>query len=73
MGAIPMALDWDRDWQAWPCTVVWGVVIGWAVGRLLTGVLGVGVGKRIDLSEKEEPEIVLAETEARTSREKKLD
>ncbi|KAJ9603098.1 Glycosylphosphatidylinositol (GPI) anchor assembly protein [Cladophialophora chaetospira] len=61
IGAIPIALDWDRDWQAWPCTVVWGVVAGWMVGRLLTGVLGWGVGRRIDLSEKEEEEIVLVE------------
>jgi hypothetical protein len=44
-------LDWDREWQAWPCTVLVGVVGGWAVGRLLTGELGLGVGRRIDLGE----------------------
>lgn len=66
-GAVPIALDWDREWQKWPCTVVWGVVLGWTLGRLLTTVASVGVGKRIDLSEKEEdpnrsrPEFVLAE------------
>ena len=58
VGAIPIALDWDREWQKWPCTVVWGVVLGWSVGRTMTGVLGWGVGKRIDLSEKEEDEFV---------------
>jgi phosphatidylinositol glycan class F len=67
VGAVPIALDWDREWQKWPCTVVWGVVLGWTLGRLLTTVAGVGVGKRINLSEKEEeshhsrPEFVLAE------------
>jgi len=50
LGAIPMALDWDRDWQAWPCPVIIGTVMGWSVGRLLTGSLGLGVGRRIDMS-----------------------
>ena len=61
VGAIPMALDWDRNWQAWPCTVVWGVVMGWVCGRGITGAAGWGVGRRIDLSEKEEEEVVLVE------------
>lgn len=54
IGAIPIALDWDREWQKWPCTVLWGCVLGWTVGRLLTSGLGLGVGKRINLSEKEQ-------------------
>lgn len=54
-GAVPMALDWDRDWQRWPCTVLWAAVIGWAIGRLLTGGLGLGIGRRIDLSVSEYP------------------
>jgi GPI ethanolamine phosphate transferase 2/3 subunit F len=53
VGAIPLALDWDRDWQAWPCTVVWGVVMGWMAGRTIAA-LGLGIGKRINLSEKED-------------------
>lgn len=52
-GAIPIALDWDREWQKWPCTVLWGVIMGWAVGRLLTNGLRLGVGRRIDLSPSE--------------------
>ncbi|KIV97472.1 hypothetical protein PV10_01223 [Exophiala mesophila] len=55
IGAIPIALDWDREWQKWPCTVLWGCVLGWTIGRVLTSVLGLGVGKRINLSEKEQP------------------
>ncbi|KAK5557203.1 Glycosylphosphatidylinositol (GPI) anchor assembly protein [Exophiala xenobiotica] len=58
IGAVPMALDWDREWQKWPCTVVWGVVAGWTVGRVLTGTpLRMGVGRRINLSEREEKEM----------------
>lgn len=53
LGAIPIALDWDREWQKWPCTVLAGVVLGWAFGRLLTGELAVGVGRRIDLGEQD--------------------
>lgn len=51
LGAIPIALDWDREWQRWPCTVVWGAVVGWVVGRVLTAGVGWGVGSRIDLEE----------------------
>lgn len=53
LGAVPIALDWDREWQKWPCTVLIGIVLGWAVGRLLTGELGLGIGKRIDLGEQD--------------------
>lgn len=49
-GAIPIALDWDREWQKWPCTVLWGVVLGWGVGRLITNGIRLGIGRRIDLS-----------------------
>ena len=58
VGAIPMALDWDRQWQGWPCTVVWGVVGGWCVGRAV-GVMGWGMGRRIDLSEREEDDMIV--------------
>jgi GPI ethanolamine phosphate transferase 2/3 subunit F len=54
IGAIPIALDWDREWQKWPCTVIWGMVMGWTAGRLLTSVMKLGVGRRIDMRENEE-------------------
>lgn len=50
IGAVPMALDWDRDWQAWPIPVLTGVYLGWAVGRVLTAGLRLGIGRRIDMS-----------------------
>ena len=53
VGAVPMALDWDRDWQAWPVPVLTGVYLGWAIGRLLTASLRLGIGRRIDMSEDE--------------------
>jgi phosphatidylinositol glycan class F len=41
LGAIPIPLDWDRDWQKWPVTVVCGAYGGWflgkSVGRLVAG------------------------------------
>ncbi|KAL8883187.1 MAG: hypothetical protein Q9192_007376 [Flavoplaca navasiana] len=33
-GAVPIPLDWDREWQKWPITIVTGAYIGWAIGRL---------------------------------------
>ena len=43
-----MALDWDRDWQAWPVTVLVGCYAGWAVGKTLLGPFFYQ-GKRIDM------------------------
>ncbi|KIW03874.1 uncharacterized protein PV09_05170 [Verruconis gallopava] len=33
VGAVPIPLDWDRDWQRWPVTVLTGAYVGWAVGK----------------------------------------
>jgi GPI ethanolamine phosphate transferase 2/3 subunit F len=71
IGAIPIALDWDREWQKWPCTVVWGAVMGWTLGRLMTSRMGLGwgTGRRINLSENQEiPADVVEEMEARKNR-----
>lgn len=42
VGAVPIPLDWDRDWQRWPVTVLAGAYIGWAVGKTFGGTLGKG-------------------------------
>ena len=39
LGAIPIPLDWDRDWQKWPVTVCTGAYMGWTIGKLLGGTL----------------------------------
>ncbi|KZO99139.1 hypothetical protein CALVIDRAFT_464507, partial [Calocera viscosa TUFC12733] len=31
-GAAPIALDWDRPWQAWPLTPAYGAVLGYIAG-----------------------------------------
>ncbi|KAL2037426.1 hypothetical protein N7G274_009911 [Stereocaulon virgatum] len=33
LGAIPIPLDWDREWQKWPVTIVTGTYLGWFVFR----------------------------------------
>ncbi|KAI0827321.1 GPI biosynthesis protein family Pig-F-domain-containing protein [Trametes gibbosa] len=33
-GAIPIGLDWERPWQAWPLTPVFGAVGGYIMGSL---------------------------------------
>ncbi|KAI4191987.1 MAG: hypothetical protein LQ348_003316, partial [Seirophora lacunosa] len=35
LGAVPIPLDWDREWQKWPVTIITGAYVGWAVGRLV--------------------------------------
>lgn len=42
LGAVPIPLDWDRAWQAWPVTIVTGGYIGWGVGREIGRVVGGG-------------------------------
>lgn len=42
LGAVPIPLDWDREWQRWPVTVVAGMYAGsllggWASGSVLYG------------------------------------
>jgi len=37
LGAVPIPLDWDRDWQRWPVTVVVGMYAGATLGALAAG------------------------------------
>ncbi|KAF2011447.1 GPI-anchor biosynthesis protein-like protein [Aaosphaeria arxii CBS 175.79] len=39
LGAVPIPLDWDREWQKWPITIVTGAYIGFAVGKSVGGTL----------------------------------
>ncbi|KAJ3995388.1 GPI biosynthesis protein family Pig-F-domain-containing protein [Lentinula boryana] len=34
LGTIPIALDWDRPWQAWPLTPVYGALAGYIIASL---------------------------------------
>lgn len=34
VGIFPVALDWDRPWQAWPLTPAYGIVAGYILGSL---------------------------------------
>jgi phosphatidylinositol glycan class F len=47
VGAVPIPLDWDREWQRWPITVLTGAYIGWGLGKTAGRV--VFMGKVIDL------------------------
>jgi len=35
LGIIPIALDWDRPWQAWPLTPAFGAIGGYILSSLL--------------------------------------
>ncbi|KAI0697639.1 GPI biosynthesis protein family Pig-F-domain-containing protein [Cerioporus squamosus] len=35
LGAIPIGLDWERPWQAWPLTPAFGAVGGYIAGSLV--------------------------------------
>ena len=37
LGAVPIPLDWDREWQKWPVTILCGIYGGYLVVRLLGG------------------------------------
>ncbi|KAI2625814.1 GPI biosynthesis protein Pig-F [Hypoxylon sp. NC1633] len=42
LGAVPIPLDWDREWQKWPVTILCGVYAGYIVGKLLGGTIALG-------------------------------
>jgi len=46
LGAIPIPLDWDREWQKWPVTIVTGAYAGYVLGKTVGGWLL--KGKRIE-------------------------
>lgn len=36
LGAIPIPLDWDRPWQAWPTTLIYGTIGGFMLGMFVS-------------------------------------
>ena len=55
LGAVPIPLDWDRDWQVWPIPCSIGAVAGHVLGTVLAAgriwpslaaISGAGSGKR---------------------------
>ncbi|KAH6854356.1 GPI biosynthesis protein family Pig-F-domain-containing protein [Chaetomium sp. MPI-CAGE-AT-0009] len=39
LGAVPIPLDWDREWQRWPVTILCGLYGGYVFGRVVGGTL----------------------------------
>ncbi|KAF9458269.1 GPI biosynthesis protein family Pig-F-domain-containing protein, partial [Collybia nuda] len=35
VGIIPIALDWDRPWQAWPLTPAFGAILGYILASMV--------------------------------------
>lgn len=42
LGAVPIPLDWDRDWQKWPVTIMCGLYGGYVLGRIIGGTVAWG-------------------------------
>jgi GPI ethanolamine phosphate transferase 2/3 subunit F len=51
LAAIPIPLDWDREWQKWPVTIVTGLYVGYLLGKVLGG--SMFFGWRLAKPEKE--------------------
>ncbi|CAN0237052.1 unnamed protein product [Pylaiella littoralis] len=45
LGAIPLCLDWEQPWQAWPLPMCAGGLLGFSLGCLL--LLGVGFAENV--------------------------
>ncbi|RAK95726.1 PIG-F family protein [Aspergillus ibericus CBS 121593] len=52
LGAVPIPLDWDRPWQAYPITLLTGAYLGFVGGTMLGR--SVLFGKRVRFDEGEE-------------------
>ncbi|KAI1335427.1 GPI biosynthesis protein family Pig-F [Xylariaceae sp. FL0016] len=42
LGAVPIPLDWDREWQKWPVTILAGVYAGYVLGKTIGGTVAFG-------------------------------
>jgi phosphatidylinositol glycan class F len=42
LGAVPIPLDWDREWQKWPVTILCGIYGGYILGRTIGGTIAFG-------------------------------
>lgn len=38
LGAVPIPLDWDRDWQRWPVTIYVGACLGLCIGSTIQSI-----------------------------------
>ncbi|WYZ41701.1 hypothetical protein EsH8_V_000596 [Colletotrichum jinshuiense] len=52
LGAVPIPLDWDREWQKWPVTILCGLYAGYIMGKTTGGTLV--FGKRMAGSAKDD-------------------
>ncbi|KAI9754952.1 MAG: hypothetical protein M4579_004488 [Chaenotheca gracillima] len=48
LGAVPIPLDWDREWQKWPVTIVIGAYLGCVLGKILGGTILRGKSIKFD-------------------------
>ncbi|KAL1960551.1 hypothetical protein VTO42DRAFT_7130 [Malbranchea cinnamomea] len=62
LGAVPIPLDWDRPWQAYPITIITGAYIGYAIG-CAAGRTPLIYGRRIQFTTSEEDEVGTQEQE----------
>ncbi|EEY14575.1 glycosylphosphatidylinositol anchor biosynthesis protein [Verticillium alfalfae VaMs.102] len=56
LGAVPIPLDWDREWQKWPVTILYGLYAGYVAGKVTGGFLlfGKRMFSRVERADKEE-------------------
>ena len=54
LGAVPIPLDWDRDWQAWPVTIVIGMFLGSGLVAKVCGSVPMVYGKQLGVPELKE-------------------
>ncbi|KAF9882189.1 GPI biosynthesis protein family Pig-F [Colletotrichum karsti] len=52
LGAVPIPLDWDREWQKWPVTILCGLYAGYILGKTVGGTLA--FGKKMASSAKDD-------------------
>ncbi|KGM92375.1 mannose-ethanolamine phosphotransferase GPI11 [Paracoccidioides brasiliensis Pb18] len=63
-GAVPIPLDWDRPWQAYPITIITGAYVGYVLGSAV-GRTPLLYGKRIRFATSEDDEEEEEEEEKR--------
>lgn len=65
VGAVPMALDWDRPWQAWPLALLVGSAVGFVAGGYAGWASCALKGLRADIAHEQRLESAKGKTEGK--------
>ncbi|BEI83926.1 hypothetical protein CcaverHIS002_0405300 [Cutaneotrichosporon cavernicola] len=71
VGAIPLALDWDRPWQSWPLTPLVGSLVGFVAGGYWAFIKSALTALHKDIADEQAAEAAAADVAKAPARKRK--